>query len=852
MSSRVKDIETAIEKLVEEPAFSAFSGDDAGILVWSEDGRHILWASQAAQPLKNALAKGEHGEVALPELEAARIQALASGAAPQQGMQLERLRLNPLRYSAPLTCACRLINVHSYGDLLVTAIAGQVPLAGEGQSVMAQEALPDDRVGLLQKKQTIRFIWQADANLRITSVSDALAEAVGEKSADIIGQRWPELLARLRQEKPGVILSHLEQNETWSGEVVFWPIDQSQHEVGVELAGFPVLGASRELVGYRGFGLCRADTLVRTGASVSVKEVAKDKPAKVKVPVSAKVALPVPDKRLSDADKLTLGEIARTLGGPIMSGPSGKVTEKHKSKHSSPEKRDVEIPTVSSPAILHSEKERVETPPQKAEELMDLLPTGVLIHRGEDVIFANRMLLQMVGYPNIDKLVNLGVLGLFRDSPVLSGGGTDAPFVLTNADGEKVAVEVRLSTVEWKGIPASLMLIRQSAETNMVDQLRKSERDSHERGERIRELEAILATATDGIVTLDETGSILSLNSSGEALFGYDAREVVGEPITTLLAAESHIAALDYIDGLRLSGVASLLEGGREVTGRVKQGGTIPLFMTIGRINDLTSRKLCVVLRDITAFKKAESELLEAKRAAEEASEQKSDLLAKISHEIRTPLNAIIGFAELMMEERLGPIHNERYKSYLKDMHTSGTHVMSLVNDLLDLAKIEAGHMDLSFSSVHLNELVASCVGLMQQQAANGRIIMRTSFAHKLPPVVADERSVRQIVLNLVSNAIKFTDAGGQVIVSTAMTDLNEVVIRVRDTGIGMSSDDIIAAMEPFRQLATSRQRGGTGLGLPLTKALIEANRGSFEITSAPREGTLVEVVFPPTRVLAE
>jgi signal transduction histidine kinase len=273
--------------------------------------------------------------------------------------------------------------------------------------------------------------------------------------------------------------------------------------------------------------------------------------------------------------------------------------------------------------------------------------------------------------------------------------------------------------------------------------------------------------------------------------------------------------------------------------------------MTVGRVSEGPDRKFCAVLRDITAFKKAEADLIASKRAAEDANAQKSDFLAKVSHEVRTPLNAIIGFAEVMLEERFGPVGNERYRDYLRDIHSSGRHVISLVNDLLDLAKIEAGRLELTFTGVNLNELVQSCVTLMQPQAARDRIVVRTSFSGKLPPVVADERSVRQIALNLVSNAIKFTDAGGQVIVSTAVTDRGEVAFRVRDTGIGMSATEVEAALEPFRQLATARKGGGTGLGLPLTKALVEANRGALQITSAPNEGTLVEVVFPATRVLA-
>src|SRR5947207_10417554 len=207
-----------------------------------------------------------------------------------------------------------------------------------------------------------------------------------------------------------------------------------------------------------------------------------------------------------------------------------------------------------------------------------------------------------------------------------------------------------------------------------------------------------------------------------------------------------------------------------------------------------------------------------------------------------------------MMEERFGPIGNERYREYIKDVHSSGGHLVSLINDLLDLSKIEAGKLDLVFASVNLNALVQQCVALMQPQANRERIIIRSSLSPSLPPVMADARSVRQIVLNLLSNSIKFTGAGGQVIVSTALTERGEATLRVRDTGAGMSEKEIETALEPFRQIATSTRwgSGGTGLGLPLSKALVEANRATFTIRSAVNAGTLVEITFPSTRVLAE
>jgi signal transduction histidine kinase len=171
--------------------------------------------------------------------------------------------------------------------------------------------------------------------------------------------------------------------------------------------------------------------------------------------------------------------------------------------------------------------------------------------------------------------------------------------------------------------------------------------------------------------------------------------------------------------------------------------------------------------------------------------------------------------------------------------------VISIINDLLDLSRIETGKLDLSFTNQNLNELVESCVAVMQPQANRERIIIRTSLAHTLPPVVADARALRQITLNLIGNSIHLANAGGQVIVSTALSDLGEVVLRVRDTGHGLNDNEVAAAMEPFRTPAPSDQASdSSGVSLSLTKALVEANRARFQIKTGPHSGTLIEVVF--------
>ena len=183
------------------------------------------------------------------------------------------------------------------------------------------------------------------------------------------------------------------------------------------------------------------------------------------------------------------------------------------------------------------------------------------------------------------------------------------------------------------------------------------------------------------------------------------------------------------------------------------------------------------MFRDLSQSRKSEGELQQAKRLADRAANAKADMLARISHEVRTPLNAIIGFAEVMIGERFGALGNERYVEYMKDIRASGERVIAIINDLLDLSRIETGKLDLSFASQNLNDLVEQCVAVMQPQANRERIIIRTSLAHLLPPVLADARALRQIMLNLIGNSIHLANAGGQVIVSTALSDTGEVVL---------------------------------------------------------------------------
>ena len=249
----------------------------------------------------------------------------------------------------------------------------------------------------------------------------------------------------------------------------------------------------------------------------------------------------------------------------------------------------------------------------------------------------------------------------------------------------------------------------------------------------------------------------------------------------------------------------------------------------------------------------ANRDLERAQAEVETASRAKSEFLANMSHELRTPLSAIIGFAEVIERETFGPTA-PRYREYASDIHGSGRHLLQVINDVLDLSKVEAGQMLLHEARLDPALVMQGCVRLLKPRAAKSNVRIYTAFDAHLPVLLADEARLRQVGLNLLSNAIKFTKAGGRVSISTGLDRNGGITIAVTDTGIGMTADEIAIALEPFQQVISSQSRTneGTGLGLPLTKTLVELHGGRLDITSAPGRGTTVTVSFPPSRTLAQ
>jgi PAS domain S-box-containing protein len=890
------------------PAAAARRGEAVAVL--AADMRRLIWATPAGASLFG-LPVGSVGPAPLDaRLPLERLLILAAGVAPTSGYHLERIRMPGRGYEA-VTMAFRRIRLADGSPALValspepTGPAPVLPawifdpeverqsaaepvLASDSSGPVSETSAPRAPAVLrgrpAEERRSVRITWRTDAEGRFLPF-DPEAEAALGAAANIGGRRLHEVEGRLISDPSGAMVAALGWRETVTGADTFWRFDET-HWRPVRVGGTPLQGPDGTFEGFRGFALLDPVRLIpiegdaglgigsvpsavvdqETAAPVGPISADSDEDRSRPVPRSE----PPPRPGLTPEERSAFREIARALGSALKTAPQRPADE------DAPRSIEPERPFVPSrvvapappPPPAANEPVRMpddgpndleHTPPLQdsgreellgeALEVIDRLSLAVLISRGDVPILMNRALLDLLGYPDADVFhAEGGMHRLFRGpAPDESGNAVG----VERRDGREIPVQVRMNAITWSGLPATLMSFRPAAADAALQRdplaILQPEADRE-----LAEMRAVLDIATDGVLVLEEDGRVASVNRTAEALFGYDAEKIRGETFLALLAPEDHNLALDYFEGLKSNGVASLLNDGREVKGRARRGGTIPLFMTLGRIGDGPHPRYCAVLRDMTAWKQAEADLLASKQQAEQASAQKSDILAKISHELRTPLSAIMGFAEVMIEERFGTVGNERYKEYLRDIHGSGTHLLSLVNDLLDLAKIEAGKFDLDFRAVDANAVVAGAVNLLQPQAQRGKVVLRSGLAATLPMIVADERSLRQIVLNLLSNAVKFTDPGGQVIVSTTLTEAGEVVIRVRDTGQGMDPDEIRAALEPFRQTRAGRKAGGTGLGLPLTKALVEANRAALDIRSARDQGTLVEVTFPTTRVLAD
>jgi len=265
--------------------------------------------------------------------------------------------------------------------------------------------------------------------------------------------------------------------------------------------------------------------------------------------------------------------------------------------------------------------------------------------------------------------------------------------------------------------------------------------------------------------------------------------------------------------------------------------------------SDTADHGFVIICSDITALKERETVLQAAKDQAEAASRSKSQFLANMSHELRTPLNAVIGFSEIIRDAMMGPV-SARYQEYARDICSSGEHLLSMINDTLDLSKIEVGQLEIYEEVVDVAEVVTACHRIIRERLQTNNLKLVIDVQQNLPALRADQRRLKQIFLNLLSNAVKFTPQNGRITVKAQLLPTNQIEFSISDTGIGMKPEDVEIALEPFRQVdgELNRRYEGTGLGLPLVQRLVDLHDGQLEIVTAPDAGTTVTITLPAVR----
>lgn len=383
------------------------------------------------------------------------------------------------------------------------------------------------------------------------------------------------------------------------------------------------------------------------------------------------------------------------------------------------------------------------------------------------------------------------------------------------------------------------------ARPDMVDSLQIQ----RERDDALLLMTSLFDAGGLGIIVTDHHGRIVRVNDTFSKEYGWPREELLGEEFSLLLPLERRAVSKKIYAAFMQKGK----QGTRELQLLNKQGAVVDVVITTALLDLSQNRRFMVsTIKDVTERKNMMRNLQRAKEDADGANKAKSAFLANMSHELRTPLNAIIGFSELINNKTFGSMNNPKYEDYMKDIHFSAIHLLDIINDVLDMSKIEAGRVELVESEVIFGDLFESVHRILSDRAKTAKVHLDFMTAPGLPHLRGDQRLLRQVLINLIANSIKFSPVGKSIRISALREADGHIRLKVEDEGCGIPPDKLDVVQEPFGQVEDPKYSTGqgTGLGLPLAKAMVQLHQGAFKLTSEQGKGTSVFIDFPAARTM--
>ena len=432
--------------------------------------------------------------------------------------------------------------------------------------------------------------------------------------------------------------------------------------------------------------------------------------------------------------------------------------------------------------------------------------------------------------------VGFGLLFIAGLCGLASASGAPEAWISYLHAGSQIGL---LSGVIFVALGATFLIHR------FIDAAHRDEEFSRRLATSERNFRAFLDNAPAIIAIRDRNGRYEFVNRTYERIYGYTNEEISGKSLDDIFSPE-HAEIIRSIERRVIDSGEPVVEEQPSAPLGDREGTLISVRFPLPDENGHITR-IATIATDITSQKHVEQALRTAKEEAEFASRAKSEFLAKMSHELRTPLNAIIGFSQVIKEEVFGPIGNERYHQYVNDIGASGEHLLGLISDLLDISKIEAGEVELMIEPQKLSDIVREVVTMLEKSLRAKRHQLSLDIPDDLPDLEMDGRSLRQILVNVVTNAIKFTTPDGKIKLSAAKSNDTEAVVTITDTGMGIRADELEEILSPFYQAhdISRESRTGAGLGLTIVDSLVAMHGGRMSIESQPGIGTSIRLHLP-------